>query len=113
VKAHAVLAVAAAIGLTSCRGRPDAAASAPAPVTHTITMEGVAFKPDDLTLTVGDSIVWVNKDAFAHTATAQGGSIDSKEVAAGASWTFQAVKPGEFPYVCAYHPTMKGVLRVK
>jgi plastocyanin len=84
-----------------------------APATHTIVMEGVGFAPNTLTVAKGDTVVWVNKDAFPHTATAQDKSFDSKEIAAGKSWRFTAKKSGTFPYVCTLHPTMKGTLVVK
>jgi plastocyanin len=53
----------------------------------------------------------VNRDPFPHTATAE--AFDSKVIAAGSSWTYPPKTPGEFPYVCTLHPTMKGTLRVK
>jgi plastocyanin len=81
--------------------------------THTVIMEGVGFSPNTLNVAKGDTIVWVNKDAFPHTATAQDKSFDSKEIAAGKSWRFTAKKAGTFPYVCTLHPTMKGTLIVK
>jgi plastocyanin len=80
-------------------------------VTHTIVMEAAAFRPPSLTIAVGDSVVWMNQDPFPHTATAKG-SFDSKEIPAAKSWQFTATASGEFPYVCVYHPTMKGTLRV-
>jgi plastocyanin len=81
------------------------------PVTHTIVMEAVAFQPANLTVEAGDSVVWFNKYAFPHNATSTA-AFDSKEISAGKSWQFTPAAAGEFPYVCAYHPTMKGVLRV-
>jgi len=81
------------------------------PQTYTIVMEGVAFQPASLTVEVGDSVVWMNKDPFPHTATSKG-AFDSKEISAEKSWQFTPAAAGEFPYVCTYHPTMKGVLRV-
>ena len=80
---------------------------------HTVVMEGVAFMPNVLTVAQGDIVVWINKDAFPHTATAQDKSFDSKEIAAGKTWRFTAKKAGTFPYVCTLHPTMKGTLVVK
>jgi plastocyanin len=112
VKTLPAILLVAALGLPSCGGGPDAAAVTPPPTTHTITLEAVAFKPEDLTLKPGDTVVWVNKDPFPHTATATG-VFDSKDIAAEKSWSFTATKTGEFPYTCTYHPTMKGVLRVK
>jgi plastocyanin len=82
------------------------------PVTHTVTMEAVSFKPESLVVAAGDSIVWVNQDPFPHTATAAG-TFDSREMTPDASWTFKATTPGEIRYVCAYHPTMKGTFVVR
>ena len=88
---------------------PDAAAAQ----THTVTMEGMAFVPATLSVQRGDTVVWVNKDPFPHTATGQQRSFDSGEIAAGKTWKFVAGKQGTFAYVCALHPTMKGTLVVK
>ena len=61
---------AAVSGAMSC-----GAAVEPPPATHTVTMEAVSFKPESLTVKAGDSIVWVNKDPFPHTATAAGTTV--------------------------------------
>jgi len=105
---------AAALGLVSC-GRSQEAAAAPpppAPVVHTVTVEGMKFQPENLTVKPGDTVVWVNKDLFPHTATAEG-QFDSKNIDADKSWEFKPAAKGEFAYVCTYHPTMKGTLRVE
>ena len=81
--------------------------------THTVIMEAVAFQPPTITVNAGDTVMWTNKDAFPHTATAQDKSFDSGEIAAGKSWKLVAKQKGTFGYVCAYHPTMKGTLVVK
>jgi plastocyanin len=80
--------------------------------THTIVIDGVAYKPDALTVKRGDAIVWVNKDPFPHTVTAKGG-FDSHEIAAGKSWKYTAGKAGEYAYICTLHPNMKGTLKVE
>ena len=83
------------------------------PVTHTVTMDGTAFVPRELTVRSGDTVVWVNKDPFPHTATAKAGAFDSRSVDAGKSWSYRTEKKGEFAYLCAFHPTMTGTLRVE
>ena len=83
------------------------------PATHAITMEGVAFVPPSLTVRAGDTVVWENSDAFAHTATAQDGSFESGEIPASKTWNLVTRKKGVFAYLCRYHPTMKGTLIVK
>jgi plastocyanin len=90
-----------------------AAAPAPKPVTRTVTIDGTRFQSDDLTVRAGDTVVWVNKDPFPHTVTSKAGGFDSHEIPSGASWKYRALKKGEFGYVCSFHPTMKGILRVK
>ena len=86
---------------------------APPPVTHTVTIESMRFSPAALTVRPGDTVVWVNKDLFPHTATSAAGGFDSREIAAGQSWSFRPGKTGEFPYVCTFHPPMTAVLRVQ
>ena len=102
-----VLLAAAVSGATSCTAAVESR-----PATHTVAMEAVGFTPASLTVKPGDSIVWVNKDPFPHTATAAG-KFDSREMAPAGTWTFRATTPGEIQYVCAYHPTMKGTIVVK
>ena len=81
--------------------------------THTVTIEGMRFQPDRLTVTRGDTIVWVNKDLVPHTATSAAGRFDSQTIQTAKFWKFTATRKGEFPYVCTFHPTMKALLNVK
>lgn len=83
-----------------------------APQTHTVTMEATAFAPASLTVKRGDRVVWVNHDPFPHTATAAK-VFDSKSIAPGKKWTYVAGKAGTFEYICAFHPTMRGTLKVE
>lgn len=105
--------VVAALGLLSWSSSLDAAAAAPRPVTHTVTIEAMSFQPSMLTVKTGDSVVWVNKGWFPHTATSETGGFDSLEIPPDKSWTYTPKTKGEFPYVCTLHPTMKAMLRVE
>ena len=80
---------------------------------HTVTIENMQFNPPKLSVHRGDRIVWVNKDLFPHTATAENKSFDSGSIDAGSSWSFVADKAGKFGYSCTFHPTMKGALTVQ
>jgi plastocyanin len=83
------------------------------PTTHVVTIEGMKFQPEELTVASGDVVVWVNKDLVAHTATSsEAGIFDSKLIAPDKSWKFTARKKGDLAYVCTYHPTMKAMLHV-
>lgn len=103
----AVLALASAAALTSLPAGADTK-----PVTHTIVMHATAYAPLALTVKRGDTVVWVNKDPFPHTATAKG-VFDSRSIAAGASWKYKARKAGDYTYTCTFHPNMVGTLRVE
>jgi plastocyanin len=84
------------------------------PTTHTVTIEGMKFEPETLTVAVGETVVWVNKDLVAHTATSsEAGIFDSKLIAPGKSWKLTVRKKGDFPYKCTYHPTMTATLHVQ
>ncbi|HEY0825022.1 MAG TPA: cupredoxin family copper-binding protein [Ramlibacter sp.] len=83
-----------------------------AAATHTVTIEGMKFVPETLTVKKGDRIVWTNKDVVPHTATAKG-AFDSRSIAAGKSWSHVARKPGRHAYVCTFHPGMKATLVVQ
>ena len=93
----------AAAGVAACGSNP---------ARHTVTMEATSFKPDVLTVNVGDTIVWINKDMFPHTATSQG-RFDSGSIAVNSSWEYTPTEPAEIDYVCTLHPGMTGKLRVK
>lgn len=83
------------------------------PATHTVIIENMRFTPDKLTIKRGERVVWVNKDLFPHTATADGKAFDSGDIPAEKSWTFLAAAPGDYTYTCTYHPGMKGTLIVQ
>jgi plastocyanin len=83
------------------------------PRTHTVTIEGMRFQPDALTVSRGDTIVWINRDLVPHTATSKAGRFDSKTIQVDKSWKHTMRTKGTFAYTCTLHPTMKGTLRVR
>ena len=90
-----------------------AGAAKAAPQVHTVLIEGMRYQPEGLTVAVGDTVVWINRDMVPHTATSASGRFDSNEIAPGNSWTHTIRATGEFAYICTYHPLMKAVLRVR
>jgi len=92
------------------------AASPAAPAAQhsvTVTIEGMQFKPAELTVHAGERIVWVNKDLFPHTVTAVGKAFDSGAIASNASWSYAPAKKGDYSYGCSFHPSMKGMIKVQ
>ncbi|HEY8537209.1 MAG TPA: plastocyanin/azurin family copper-binding protein, partial [Vicinamibacterales bacterium] len=73
------------------------------PATHTVAMEATQFAPADLTIRAGDSVTWVNRDPFPHTAASEAAGFGSPVILAGKSWTHTFEKKGTFDYVCTLH----------
>lgn len=87
---------------------PPAAA---APRTHTIVMDKMKFGQPPAGVKAGDTILWVNKDMFRHTATAKDGSFNI-DLPAGAKGKTIVRKAGAIAFICKYHPGMRGVLKI-
>jgi plastocyanin len=67
------------------------------------------FGPVPPIIKAGDTIVWVNRDIVAHTATARNGSFDVV-IPSGQSATMVIRQAGTIPFYCRYHPAMRGSL---
>ena len=77
-----------------------------------ISMENLEIMPAEVSAKVGDSIEWVNKDVFAHTATARNGGFDVM-LPPKKTGTLVVTKAGNFEYYCRFHPNMKATLTVR
>ena len=76
-----------------------------------VVMENLVVSPAEVSAKVGDTVEWINKDIFAHTATARNGDFD---VTMPPKKTVTSVlnKAGTVESFCRYHPTMKAVLTI-
>lgn len=86
---------------------PPAAGTTTATVT--ILEENFGYAPFEVTVDVGTTVVWINKERAKHTVTADDGSFDSgdQEMENVFQHTFDT--PGTYPYYCRYHGD-KGVV---
>jgi plastocyanin len=107
------LIVLAAVAASALGSRITAAAARPKATAHTVVIEAMRFDPQELTVKLGDTIVWINHDPFPHTATAVGRQFDSREISTRRSWKYTSRKTGVFAYACSLHPTMLATLRVE
>ena len=71
--------------------------------------------PERVEVDAGTSVVWDNRDAAPHTATAADEkTFDTKVLKkAQKSRAVTFDKPGEYAYICDLHPFMKGTVVVK
>jgi len=117
--------------LAGCGGDDsDDTASSPAPATETtapaddaaapgdvvkVNMEDIKFVPEDITVKVGQKILWTNTDGnIPHTVTArEGADFDSGNMNGGDTFDFTPEEAGTIAYVCTIHAGQNGSITVK
>ena len=82
--------------------------------TSNVSVVDNSFQPQQLTVTVGDTVMWTDNGNNPHTVTADGGAFDSSNGGSGTmangqtfSHTFTAA--GSFPYHCKIHGAAGGL----
>jgi len=87
---------------------------APPAAVVTINVLGVngtqSFSPNPATLPAGQMVVWHNVDSITHRVVLNNGSLDTGNLAPGASSEPMSVPAGTDPYHCSIHPSMVGTL---
>jgi plastocyanin len=106
-----------ALALTISLGMVAAAAvttpSAQAAAGPTVNIDNFVFGPEAITVPVGTTVTWVNRDDIPHTVVANDKSFKSKVMDTDERFSFTFTKPGEFGYFCSLHPHMVGKVIVK
>lgn len=82
------------------------------PETHIVVIKGLKFIPDELKVSKGDTVIWVNEDLVMHDVTeAQNADWHSGVITSGSSWKKVITK--NMDYFCSLHVVMKGKLLVE
>ena len=76
-----------------------------------IAIQENAFNPADVTIKVGDTVVWKNMDSMQHAVRIEGENSHYLLVGESFSHTFE--EEGTFLYICSYHPKERGTIEVK
>lgn len=77
-----------------------------------VDLRDIAFRPDTVRITAGDSVLWVNGDLVVHTVAANDDSWASGNLGSGQRYVRRFTAPGTFTYHCGPHPHMRGVVIV-
>jgi plastocyanin len=75
-----------------------------------VTIDKLVFQPAEIAVKAGETIAWINKDPFAHTATVKGGW--DVLIPPGKTATHVAAAGDDVEYYCRFHPNMKGRIKV-
>jgi plastocyanin len=83
----------------------------PGVTTARIVISDFAFSGPG-TVPVGTTVIVENADRAQHTWTSVDDVFDSGALAIGDTFSFTFDEPGEYAYVCAFHPAMTGTIIV-
>lgn len=103
-------ALALAVALTALVGATRARPTR-GPRQHEIRMRSNSFAPRTLVVSVGDTVVWTNRDIVRHNAV-RDSLFDSGELRSGDRYSWVPSDTGEIAYRCTIHSRMRGTIRV-
>ena len=83
------------------------------PRRHTVVIEDVKYKPAEIEIRTGDTVVWVNNDDREHTVTADDGSFRSGRMGSGRRFEHTFRKSGRYGYGDDFFGRMHGVVIVR
>lgn len=103
-----------ALGVLTCadaRADREAVRSTDGAVSHEVRMRSVSFGPQDLTVHLGDTVVWHNVDIVKHNAVRRE-LFDTGELQPGEKYAWVPSDTGSYRYQCTIHQRMRGRLKV-
>ncbi len=111
----AVLLVASGLGIAGMgTGKGSFTASAQQnPGMSEVKIDNFSFGPGTLTVPVGTTITWTNRDDIPHTVVSTEGVFKSKVLDTDEKFSFTFSKAGSYPYFCSIHPKMTGKVVVQ
>jgi plastocyanin len=81
--------------------------------TTEVKIDNFSFGPGTLTVPVGTTVTWTNRDDIPHTVVSTDGAFKSKVLDTDEKFSFTFSKAGTFPYFCSIHPKMTGKVIVQ
>ena len=85
----------------------------PASPNAEVKIDNFSFTPATLTVTVGTTVTWTNRDDIPHTVVSTDGVFKSKVRDTDEKFSYTFTKAGEYPYYCSVHPKMTGKIVVQ
>ena len=101
------IAVVATVVLTAGAARAEEAA---APLA--VHIDNFVFEPAQLTVKVGQTVTWTNRDDIPHTVVSAG-KFRSKAMDTDNTYSFTFASAGDYKYFCSLHPHMTGMIKVE
>ena len=77
-----------------------------------VHIDNFTFEPKELTVKVGTTVTWTNRDDIPHTVVCAG-KFRSKTMDTDGTFSFTFAAAGEYKYFCSLHPHMTGAVKVE
>src|SRR6202162_6081718 len=91
---------------------PGSSAKAPQPTSAEVKVDNFSFGPATLTVAVGTTVTWTNRDDVPHKVVGKSDPFTSKVLDKDETFSFTFSEAGTYPYFCSLHPKMTGMVVV-
>lgn len=71
-----------------------------------VKIDNFSFSPATITVPVGTTVRWTNRDDIPHTVVSDDKTFKSKALDTDEDFTYTFTKPGTYGYFCSIHPKM-------
>jgi plastocyanin len=78
-----------------------------------VKIDNFSFGPAAITIAVGTTVTWTNRDDIPHTVVSDDKVFKSKVLDTDEKFSYTFSKPGTYPYFCSVHPKMTGKVIVQ
>jgi plastocyanin len=78
-----------------------------------VKIDNFSFGPTDITVPVGATVTWTNRDDIPHTVVSTDKVFKSKVLDTDEKFSFTFSNAGTYPYFCSIHPKMTGKVVVQ
>ena len=107
------LAIPVMVAMLLLAGTPGVKANDGSSAATQVKIDNFSFGPQTLTVPIGATVTWTNRDDIPHTVVSTDGVFKSKVRDTDESFSFTFTKAGTYPYFCSVHPKMTGEVVVK
>ncbi|HKW63224.1 MAG TPA: cupredoxin family copper-binding protein [Candidatus Acidoferrum sp.] len=111
----AVFVIVAVLGVAISGARDSAVAARQKPQSAEVQIDNFSFGPAAITIPVGSTITWTNRDDIPHTVVSSDDpkAFKSKVLDTDEKFSFTFTKAGTYAYFCSIHPKMTGKVIVQ
>lgn len=82
-------------------------------VSPSVHIDKFTFAPQEITITRGTTVTWVNDDDIPHAIATSNKAFRSKAMDTEDKFSFTFNQPGTYAYFCSLHPHMQGKVIVR